>query len=286
MARTTTGEAGSMCSWGNRTWNTERIRSNWSAMRRACFSFELVATTKCGLVTSIQVSALSLAGTRDVDKSGSSKPIFFHMARRHYRYNQETRKSNQTPLPAREPLVLIFYFAHSDNLRGGTEFLVIPERIFAVDVEAFQQGHSSVNLERYFSGQPDLIIDTGLLQHKARAFVDPGYHPSERHRFNGFHFHLGQLQIAFVDPDPPAKLGKKFRLFHVRLKPGTGLAINDPRLAAAHCFRAYEREIVSIGNLVDKFPVILPLFFLLLCALAAVRLRLISALVDNLLDFL
>src|SRR5215475_1496727 len=208
MARTMMGEAGSKCSPGKTTWNTERIRSNWSATRLACFSFELVATTKCGLVTSIQVSALSLAGTREVDKSGSSKPILFHMAKRHYRYNRETRKSNATPPPAWEPLVLVFYFAHSDNFRGGTEFLVVAECVFAVQVEAFQQSHSSVYLERYFSGQPDLVIDPGLLQHKARALVHARDHPSERHGVDGFHVHLGQLQIALVDPDPSMKLGE------------------------------------------------------------------------------
>src|SRR5690349_12620633 len=37
------------------------MRSNWSAIRRACFSLAVVATTKCGLRTSIQFSTLSRA---------------------------------------------------------------------------------------------------------------------------------------------------------------------------------------------------------------------------------
>src|SRR6266568_1395834 len=38
---------------------TARICSKWSATRRACFSFPLLTTVKCGVRTSIQVSGLS-----------------------------------------------------------------------------------------------------------------------------------------------------------------------------------------------------------------------------------
>src|SRR5579862_7925950 len=83
-------------------------------------------------------------------------------------------------------LLLVGNFSHADDLRGRTEFLVIAVSLLTVDLESLKQGDARVHLEGDMLGQPDFVVHSRLLQHKARAFVNPGQDPSHRHGVDRF----------------------------------------------------------------------------------------------------
>jgi hypothetical protein len=141
-------------------------------------------------------------------------------------------------------------------------------------------------LKGHVPRQPDFVIHPRLFEHHACAFVDARQHPSERNRVEHFNIHLGQLQVAFVDPHPPANLRKKLRFFHVRLEPRPRFAINHPGVASAHLFRADQLEVIGVGDFAHELSPILAFFRLFFFALAPIFVGFVLTLVDDLLDLL
>src|SRR5579859_7041825 len=79
-----------------------------------------------------------------------------------------------------DPSVLSLQFSDWDDLCVGPEFLIVAEGDVIFYVEILQQGEADVDLYGHVLGQPDFIVDAGLLEHDARALVYAGQKQAER----------------------------------------------------------------------------------------------------------
>src|SRR5579872_2994295 len=110
-------------------------------------------------------------------------------------------------------LLLLLHSLSRKKLGGGSKLLVITKTLLYIDIEVLQQGKAHINLGSKFARQPHLIVDSRLLEHEPRTFMKARQEQTKGNCVQALHVHLGELQIALVDPHAPVELGRYFASF-------------------------------------------------------------------------
>src|SRR4051812_48575889 len=155
------------------------------------------------------------------------------------------------------PLFLLLQFTQYPG--RCAKLLVIAKGLLAAYVELLQQSHPSVESKSHVRGEPDFLVNSGLLQHKSGAFMDPRQDPTYGNSVDGLHVELCHLQIGLVDPHSAVKFAEKLRLFHVRFESGARFASKHPGFASSKQFRPQQCEFIRVSNLTHELAVVVAL---------------------------
>ena len=123
-------------------------------------------------------------------------------------------------------------FSDGDDFGVGAELLIVAVGDVVFDVEVFEQGEAHVDLYVDALRQPDFIVDAGLLDDGARAFVDAGEEEAESNGVEALNVEFLPLRFVFVDPGAEAEFGQDFGFFQVRLVAGPGFGVDDVVVAS------------------------------------------------------
>ena len=108
-----------------------------------------------------------------------------------------------------------------------------------VDVEAFHEEDADADVGFHVGGEPDFVVEIGLLEDEAGAFLEIGEESAgDAEVADKIGFEAGDFVSLLVNPDDTGKFVDNFFHHFVGLKFGIGLEVEDEDVLAAEAFAA------------------------------------------------